>query len=217
MIPAPSLNEVRKTLGEKPAALIGLLFAPPSTKVGKEMLIPRLAYLDERSGQFIHFFCAGYAGYGNEQEHGEIICTLRYEGGTVIPWRYSDRYFARFVTEVEGATSWKYSGESDLIIVGPEFKFSGDAPEITFSESLVLNIEAMLRDEAIYSAAELFESIMAYARHLEWSARLEAFSNREGAKLLGDTAATTILEFLPRPAKTIWKKGLHYRVQNLAR
>jgi hypothetical protein len=216
MLPAPSLEELRRTLNEKPAALVGLLFAPPYTKVASETIVPRLGYLDARSGQFVHFFCAGYYGYGSPHD-GDPIGEMRYRDGTVIPWSFSQRWFADFVREIEDVTSWKYSGECDLILVGPKFSFSLHNVDVQFSEAVVFDVEAMIRDGAIHNAAQLFEAIMAFARSREWAASVDGLSDKQGLRLVGDVASEAILEYLPGPARNIWKKGRHFRVQNLSR
>lgn len=212
---APSLNELRRTLREKPAALIGILFAPPYTKIASETIVPRIGYLDARSAHYMHFFCAGFFGYGHPKDE-QRICTTVYPDTTKIPWSFDERQFAAFVEELEHVTSWKYSGECDLILVEPKFKFSGNEPEIAYSQAILFNIDAMLRDGAIESAAQLFEAVMRFARERE-SATLEGLRDRQGLRLLGETAAETIVDLLPRPARKVWKRGLHYRVQNLDR
>jgi hypothetical protein len=103
MLPAPSLWELPRTLQEKPAALIGILFAPPYTKVGSETIVPRIGYLDARSARYIHFFC-GFFGYGNPKDD-ERIGTMVYPDTTKIPWSFDQRQFAAFVDELESATS----------------------------------------------------------------------------------------------------------------
>ena len=65
MLAAPSLEELRATLNQKKTAVIGILFAPPYTRVAGEKIAPRLGYLDERSGEHIHFFCAGYGSWNS--------------------------------------------------------------------------------------------------------------------------------------------------------
>lgn len=199
MLPAPSLNELRRTLSEKPAALIGLLFAPPYTKVASETIVPRLGYLDARSGKFLHFFCAGYFGYGSPND-GDPIGEMRYPNGTVIPWSFSQRWFADFVREIEEVTSWKYSGECDLILVGPKFSFNLHDPNVEFSEAVVLDIDTMMRDGAIHNAAQLFEAVMAFARSRQWMASIDGLSDKQGLRLVGDVASEAILKYLPTPA-----------------
>lgn len=62
MLPAPSLEEMRRTLQSKQTPVVGILFAPPYTKIASERIVPRLGYLDSRTGQFLHFFVPATEG-----------------------------------------------------------------------------------------------------------------------------------------------------------
>jgi hypothetical protein len=207
MYPAPSIEVMRRTLAAHRTDIIGLLFAPPYTDVGKENLAPRLGYLDGRSGQHIHFFCAGYGGYAFADDL-QTIGELRYDNGVVIPWGFSQRKFLTFVNELEDATSWKYSGESDLILADPD---------LAFDDCIVFDIETMVKDGAIDSPARLFEAIIKYARDKKETASAGGFSDRKGVGLLGDAAMEGILTMIPSPLRKLWKRGLHYRTRNLVR
>ena len=63
---------------------------------------------------------------------------------------FNQRLFAAFVDDMEASTSWKYSGETDLILVGPD---------LDFSDAILYDIEAMLKDGAIDNPARLFEAV----------------------------------------------------------
>jgi hypothetical protein len=207
MYPAPSFEVMRRTLEEHRTDIIGILFAPPFTVVGAENLAKRLGYLDGRSGQHIHFFCAGYGGYGFADDL-EQIGEMRYDNGVVIPWGFSQRKFVSFVNELEGATSWKYSGESDLILADPE---------LAFHDCVVFDIDAMLKDGAIDNPARLFEAVIWYARDKKGTISTGGFSDKKGMGLLGNTALEGILTAIPESLRNLWKRGLHYRTRNLAK
>ena len=207
MLPAPSLRELRQVLEEKRTPIIGILFAPPYTQIAGERIVPRLGYLNARSAEHIHFFCAGYGGYGFAED-AKPIGEVQYEDGVVIPWGFSQRKFAEFINEMEEVTTWRYSGEADLILVDPNLEFA---------EAIVYDMEAMLRDGAIDNPARLFEAIIAFARSRGLEASTFKLSDREGARTFGKAAAEGIIELLPKPLQNLWKRGLHYRVQNLVR
>ena len=81
MLPAPSLTDVRQVLDFKKTPIVALLFAPPYTPVASERVVPRLGYLDARTGQSVHFFCAGYGGYWWPTLHGCLPTrSLRWRG-----------------------------------------------------------------------------------------------------------------------------------------
>src|ERR1051325_54207 len=205
MLPAPTFDEIERMPLENRTPVMGLLFAPPFTKTGKEMLIPRLGYLDERSGRHTHFFCAGYGGYrfAEDQQH---ITDMRYDNGVVIPWGFSDRKYAQFVDELEQHTSWKMRGEAELILVGGN---------LDFRDTLVFDVEAMVADGAIRSAGRLFEAVISFAKALGDRATPASISDRKGLSLLGDAAATAILELVPNAARELWTRGRYYATRDL--
>ncbi len=82
-------------LQKKHKAMIGILFAPPYTRVGSQSIVPRLGYLDERTGPHFHCFCAGYGGH-HFADDAKDIGVMRYKNGVVIPWGFSQRQFAAF-------------------------------------------------------------------------------------------------------------------------
>lgn len=207
MYPAPSLKVMRRTLAEHRTEIIGLLFAPPYTEVGGEVLAPRLGYLDGRSGEHIHFFCAGYGGY-NFAADLEPITSMSYENGVVIPWGFSQRMFVKFVDELESETVWQYSGEADLLLT---------SADLTFQDCILFDIEAMLKDKVVDSPSRLFESIIRYARQRNDEASAIDLSDRTGVRLLGDAAMEGILNLIPKPLSSLWKNGVHYRIRNLSR
>ena len=206
MLPAPSVEEMRRTLEHKPAGIIGILFAPPYTKVASEKIAPRLGYLDERAGKYIHFFCAGYGGYGFAQDQ-EPIKEMRYNNGVVIPWGFSQRKFAEFINEFQEITSWRYSGEADLIVAPPDMKFK---------DCIVYDIESMIRDGAIDTPSRIFEAVITYARSSNGQNSIADLSDKHGVGVFSEAAANSILALVPKPFQGLWKKGLHYRTRNLS-
>ena len=206
MLPAPSLDAVRGIVANTRTEIIGILFAPPYTDIGSEKIVPRLAYLDERTAQYIHFFCAGFGGY-TFADDAEPIADITYENGTMIPWGFSQRMFAAFVTELEQVTSWRYSGEADLILT---------RPTLDFRECIVYDLNAMLAEGVGDSASRLFEAIIQYSRKHRKNESVAQFSDRQGCAVLGDVAGDAILELLPGPLRQLWKRGRHFRTRNLS-
>ncbi len=119
MLPAPSFADVSEHKQIHPEALCCLLFAPPFSKAAQEGVVPRLGYLNHRSGHDIDFYCAGYGGYWHKEGFPDMeeIGEVRYEDGTVTPWSFSQKMFASFVDELESVSSWRYSGETELLVL----------------------------------------------------------------------------------------------------
>ncbi len=147
MLEAPTLNYVKNHKNKKDGSMCCILIAPMFTTVGREGVVPRIGYLDHRSAKYIHFYCAGYGGYWQEPQFPDMqeIGIGKYDGGTEIPWAFSQRVFGEFIDELESETTWKYSGEAELILMGPD---------VDFSQCLAFDIAAMLNDKAIINRSK---------------------------------------------------------------
>ena len=207
MLAAPTWEDVLAAQENRPAPVVGILFAPPFTRVGAETLVPRLGYLDARSGPHIHFFCAGYGGYRFADDQVEIH-EMRYDNGTVIPWGFSQRLYAQFVSGLEAESGWRHSGEGELLLMGPD---------VSLGDVLLFDIEAMIRDEAIPHSAALFEAVIQFARQPDLVATLTRLSDTEGVRVFSDFASQSIQGLLPPPLRGLWKRGRHYAVRDLRR
>lgn len=208
MLEAPTFRHVLAHRDRDDDAACCILLAPPFTRVGQEDVIPRLGYLDHRSASHVHFYCAGYGGYGNRDIVPDMmeIGPVKYANGVVIPWWFSQRAFAGFVDDCERATTWKYSGDAELIMLGPE---------VDFRKALIFSFKDMIHDGVIATSAELFESIIRYCREAGGRASAYDFSDIEGARNLGKEALQALLSVLPKPARGVWEKGRHYAIRNI--
>jgi hypothetical protein len=209
MLEAPTLDHVLAHSRRRDGAACCILLAPPFSKVGKDEVVPRIGYLDHRSAKHVHFYCAGYGGYWHPSSVPDMeeMGDVKYDGGTMIPWAFSQKLFGEFVDQLERATTWKYSGNVELIFVGPD---------VDFSNALVLDVDAMVRDGGIGNSAELFEAVIRYCRMAAGNSSAYDFSDQKGARELGKGAVESLLALLPTSVQGIWKKGRHYAVRNIA-
>lgn len=67
MIEAPDFNTIKRHGMNGGDALCCIVFAPKFHKSGYEGIIGRCEYLDARSNEPIHFYCAGYGAYWNTE------------------------------------------------------------------------------------------------------------------------------------------------------
>jgi len=203
--------------GMPSARMVGLLFAPPHTRIAKEEIIPRLQYFHHRSGNNIDFFCAGYGAYLPPQEYPDMIEVI--EAGSRrrrdTSWAYSNTVFINLCKDIGQLTRWRYSGEADLIMANARFDLDSKAVSLDFSTAVVLDLELMLKDEAILSVGRLFENICQYADHYHSEDPTYAFSDRRGINTLGSSIIDGIVDSLPKAAGLLWKRGRHYRSINL--
>ena len=210
MIEAPNLREVKKHMVQHPNAICCILFAPKFSQLGFEDIVLRFGYLDERTGEDIHFYCAGYGGYWNQSNVPDMvdIGVAKYQDGTRIPWAFSQILFAKFVDEMEAETTWRYSGGSEIIVLNPKEGFSN---------CIIFKLDTMIKDEIIDYPGQLFEALIQHARRKRQE--IDKFSLKEIAKISGDEAVNSILALLPKPLENlwnIWKKGKHYTLVNIS-
>jgi hypothetical protein len=208
MLPAPTLADIRAHEKNRPGVLCCLLFAPMFSKPAKEGIIPRIAYLNHRSGEAVDFYCAGYGGYWHKEDvpDMEALGDVRYEDSTVIPWAFSQTIFAKFVDELETASTWRYSGETELLV------FNARA---SFEDCLVLEIERMIEDKAIDRTSDLLESLIQYARSAQGRASAYQFSDGKAPSLFAQAVLDVISEG-PKALGKTWKAGRHFAVKSIA-
>ncbi|USR92521.1 hypothetical protein NEA10_07335 [Phormidium yuhuli AB48] len=209
MLEAPKLEHVLAHRQRKDGAACCIVLAPPFSKIGKDEVIPRIGYLDNRSAHYIHFYCAGYGGYWHPSCIPDMqdIGKVKYENKTMIPWAFSQKLFGEFVSQLESATTWRYSGNTELILLDPQ---------VDFSNALVLDLDAMIRDGGIQHSAKLFEAIIRYCR--EYGRNLSAyhFSDLQGTREAGKATLEALLTLLPKPVQGLWQRGHHYAIKDIA-
>ena len=209
MLEAPTLQAVKEHIKAHPNAICCILFAPKFSQLGFDGIISRIGYLDERTGQDIHFYCAGYGGYWNKDIVPDMkdIGIGKYERGTKIPLAFSEILFAKFVDEMETETSWRYSGGAEIIVLNPK---------TGFSNCIIFKLDAMMKDEIINYPGELFEALIQHARSCK---EIDKFSLNGISKVSGEETVNAILSLLPKPFENlwnIWKKGKHYTLVDIS-
>lgn len=202
MIPAPTLEHIKAHKDNYPNALCSILFAPPFSRIGREGIIPRFAYLDARSGQSIHFYCAGYMGYADGRKFPDMEEIGKC--GTKNPWSFSQTEFASFVGSFELATTWMYSGEADMIVL---------SSSVDFDDCLTFALEKMVADGTLNGSAELFEAIIRYAQNHPSKGSPTNFSDHK----LPAVFASAFAAALPNYLNAALKVGRHYAVKSIAR
>jgi hypothetical protein len=208
MLAAPTLDDVLAHRDRTDGAACCIVIAPLFSEVGREEVVPRIGYLDHRSGERVHFYCAGYGGYWNEPDvpDKQDIGKVKYSNSTMIPWAFSQRLFGAFVDRLEESTTWEYKGNAELILMGPA---------VDFSKAMILEIGSMVKDGGIDGSAEVFEAIIRYCRTASGKPSAYDFSDLQGMRAVGTGAAESLLALLPAPVRGIWQRGRHYAIRDL--
>lgn len=92
---------------------IGILVTRPDLPTGKDIL-NSLEYFHFRTGKSVNFYLPGYGAYWSHSDYpdGKVVTVM--DG---VNWSFSNQIFVQFVSELEEYSKWKYSGESELLLV----------------------------------------------------------------------------------------------------
>lgn len=183
---------------------IGILITRPSLATGKDIL-DELNYYHHLTSVNINFYLPGYGAYWNLQEYSDMQAVTKIDG---VDWSFSDRSFVAFINALEEVSRWKYSGESELLLIPyHDGKFD-------FSSVAVFRLDAMLKDEAI-------SSISCFITELSRSARrnnaVKSIAAKGGAKCIAKTIVQETLDLLPKNVSKSLKRGRHYICKDFSR
>lgn len=131
-----SLNNSR--IVPKKVRLVGLIFGHSANSMMRNEIIPKAEYWHYRSSVFVDFFCMGY---------------FRTE------MRFDSAEFYNAIAELEAKTRWKYSGETDLILVNA-LRVENNAPLLDFADAISVTLENTIREKCFPSAGYLVEKIV---------------------------------------------------------
>jgi hypothetical protein len=211
--PVTQYDEVLRHLSEAfkkkpaPARLAGLLFARPASGLAKEEVLPHLAYLHQRSGDAVHFYCGGYWEGRQPPDPG----TGRVSVGN--GWMYADDSFNAFRAQVEARSQWRYSGGVDLILVGAR-----PAPvRLDFSCAVVIDLERLKKDGALPSLSQLFEGICRYAAAPGAGNPAWGLSDGLAGAAAGEALKEAFLAGLPDALRGKARESFHYAARDISR
>ncbi len=193
--------------------LAGILFCSPDTDFGKREVLPHLDQFDQRSEDFVEFYCAGFgttqlAGDTNEGRFLPVVAGHK--------WWYSTKAFNSLRKELEGKTRWKYSGETDLILFTASRNASG-VGYISFSPSLVCNLEQMSKDGAFTSVRAFLEAIARLGEEYEGRDPVSLLSKKQEKKVGGNILKTLVLSILPKAVQEGYRKAEHLAFQDISK
>lgn len=139
--------------------LAGILFARPTSSLAKEEIIPNLRYFHKRSANTTHFFCGGYGAYWSDGVYPDKTAVACIDD---VAWYFSDIMFDQLREVIEGKTSWRYSGATDLILLNV-VAGSNSRIDLDFANTFFFPLGRMKADRIIYSTEEFFEDIFRFA------------------------------------------------------
>lgn len=177
---------------------IAVLFTRPDLETGKS-IANSLNYYHHMTGNNINFYLPGYSAYGGEQYITEVDRT---------PWYFCTKEFVKFYEHMEHITKWKYSGESDLLLL----ELSDG--ELQYSQTMEFYLDNMLRDNVIASIPSFMQKLSGICREKETIKEVSNYFGRNKAKEIGKNFC---FDKLPDWFGDIFEQEKYFCVRNIKR
>lgn len=179
---------------------IGILITRPDLEVGKSILCS-LNYYHHVTGDNLNFYLPGYGAYWyGMYPDGQVVSKI---DGT--EWSYSDKMFVGFIEDLEKYSTWKYSGESELLML--EYKDGN----LSFDGMMRFYLDNMIRDKVIVSVPSFFQQLV---RICKKDNSLEKISNTFGRNKLAQVTKETILDNIPSCLENVFTQEKYFCVRN---
>jgi hypothetical protein len=191
--------------------MVGLLFAPPEARLARDEIIPGLRYFHYRSGDNIDFFCSGYRRYGPDQEPGEERVT-----NDEPPWFFNVWMYDQFRRQIEQLSSWRYSGEADLLLMNAKFNNTSRTASLDFTSGIACDLDRMVKDGAIQSVRRFFEDIFRFAETAQTVDPTWGFSDQQGLRTAGSALKRVVLSLLPKHLGDDYKRAEHFAIRDIS-
>lgn len=193
--------------------LVGVLFCHPKSPLAKAEIIEHLSHFHIRSGEAVDFFCVGYGAYWPAEHFADQTPVTKIDG---IDWLFSDSAFSSAIDEFEKETDWKYSGETELLLVTARKVGNGSAI-LDYETAIVCNLEAMAQDKAFSSVRSFFSEIFRFAKTYTQNDPTWGLSDKKGIGVGKSALKDAVISVLPKPLRDAYQRGEHYAIRSLAK
>lgn len=183
---------------------VGILLTRPDLQTGEEIM-GSLNYYHHLTGHNINFYLPGYGAYWNNTEYPDMRFAADING---VSWSFSDKAFVSLVDTIESVSRWKYSGESELLLIPYHDQ------NLDYSNVAVFRLDAMLKDDAISSISSFITCLSRNAKH---NNSVGSLAFRGATKSVAKTLIQDILEGAFKDIAAPIKKGKHYVCKDLSR
>lgn len=197
---------------ERYSKLIGILFAHPHAPLAKAEIINHLDLFHHRSGDAVDFFCVGYGAYWSDEYMPDPKTVATIDG---VEWLFSTKAFSNVIDEVEKKTTWRFSGETEILLLSAK-KDANDEVRFDFGSAIVCNLEAMHKDQAFTSVRSFFEGIFRFAKQNSCADPAWALSDTSGQKVASEALKDSVLSLLPKKLRDSYKKAEHYAIRSIS-
>lgn len=180
---------------------IGILITRPDLDTGKSIL-NSLEYFHFRTGKMINFYLPGYGAYWtNDYPDGKIVTTI-----DNVNWSFSNKMFAGFISDLEKFSKWKYSGESELLLVDLENGI------LSYENMMQFYLDNMIRDNVIFSVHQFFEQLFRMCQDKDSMAQISDALVFDKAKQI---SKEKVLEKLPLGMGQVFTQEKYFCVRNM--
>ena len=188
--------------------IVVFLFVRPTNQDAIE-IINEFEYIHHNSGKY----CSIYAiGYNDNPQVSSDVYYKKISGFWGNNWFFSTKAFAEFKNNLEQRIKWKYSGETELLILQNN---PGGYDPLNFTNYAAIDVNKGLREGYIDSFQNFMETLMRSAKS-KVTAK-EAMSDLCKSRIsIKDTITDAIdgSKKIPKSAKRIIKDRLFYRCAN---
>ena len=212
MMNKPLRYQMVRSVEERNSKLIGILLCHPSSPLAKAEIVDHLPLFHVISGEAIDFFCAGYGAYWPPNHHVDQTVVTRIKGED---WLFSNEAFSEVVEDLESQSNWKYSGETELLLI-PALKIDTNDVVFEFEQSIVCNLEAMAKDDAFTSVRAFFNKIFQFAKKRSLEDSTWELSDELGLEVAGDVLKDLVISLVPLKLQNGYRKASHYAIRSIA-
>ena len=183
---------------------IGILITRPSLATEKD-IVGELEYYHHLTGHGINFYLPGYGAYWNPEEYPDMKVVTKIDR---TEWSFSNKAFVEFINALEEISRWKYSGESELLLIPYH------DGKLDFSSVAVFCLDAMLKDEAISSVSRFITEL---SRSVRRNNGVKSIAAKGVAKCVTKAIAQEMIDIFLKNVSKALKRGRHYVCKDFSR
>ena len=176
---------------------IGILITRPDLQTGNGIL-KSLNYFHHLTGNNINFYLPGYGAYWSGDRYPDMNNVARING---VDWSFSYKAFVDFIAALEEVSRWKYSGESELLLIPYHDEM------LDFSGVAVFHLDAMMNDGTISSVSSFITGL---SRCVKRDNSVTSITARGVVKCVSKTVIDEIMDETPTYISKSLSRGKHY-------
>jgi len=188
--------------------IVVLLFVRPTNQDAID-IIREFEYLHYNSSRYCSIYAVGYSNDFQKQSdtHYRKICEILNSD-----WYFSSKAFVEFKDNLEKRIKWKYSGETEILVLQNN---PGKHDPLNFINYVSIDVNKGLKEGYIDSFQRFMESLVRSAKS-SVTAKEAMFEIRKSRVSIKEIILGAIDDSkkIPNPAKKIIKDRLFYRCAN---